>query len=212
MLLLPVAAKLRCGDAFEACIVSLTGGMPPRGGIARPWYAMHRRATYNVHHFLWPQLHVPDKSDLVVQAEFNTLREEVRGRTHAHICTVMLELQSAGNIRLEETSDDSTWQKTCTELLQSRFDAQAAANALGYTKLRVNRVARIHNKPLRLRFDAAVDGDDYNTEYMFWATGADAVDWDTAAIAQQGVPAVSKLCRCADDNLHVFYIFQVMCA
>lgn len=151
-----------------------------------------------MHHRLQPQLHAADTSDLAVQAEFNSLREQVRGRTYAHICTVMLELHSAGNIRLEEASEDNTWQKTCTELLQSRFDAPAAANSFGYTKMQINRVARIHNKPLRLRLDAAVDGDDYNTEYMFWATGADAMDWDSATIAQQGVPPVSKLCRCAN--------------
>lgn len=144
--------------------------------------------------------------ECALQEEFKQVREEVRSRTHAHICTVMLELQSAGNIRLEEATEDSAWKRTCTELLQSRFDAKVASAALGCTSLRVNRVARVHNKPLRLRFDAAVEGDDYSTEYLFWATSGDAAEWDSATIAQQGVPAVTQLARCADysvpDNVH----------
>lgn len=113
----------------------------------------------------------------------------------------MLELQSAGNVRVEEATDDCTWQATCSELLQSRFDANAAEAAFGCRQIKVTRVARIHNRPLRLRFDAALEGEDYNTEYMFWVTGTDTPDWDTATIAQQGVPEMSQLSRCAQPAI-----------
>jgi len=128
-----------------------------------------------------------------LQAEFDGVREQVRSRTHSHICSVMLELQSAGNIRVEEATDDCAWHATCRDLLHSRFDAGAAEVSFGCDQLKVNHVARIHNRPLRLRFDAALEGEEYRTEHMFWVAGMDTRNWDNAIIAQQGVPAVSQL-------------------
>eukprot|EP00892_Ulva_mutabilis_P012060 jgi/Ulvmu1/9226/UM005_0326.1 len=134
-----------------------------------------------------------------LQAEFNIVRDELQRRTHSHVCAVMLELQSAGNIRIEEATDDCIWRATCSELLHSRFDEDAAEAAFGCRQLKVTRVARIHNRPLKLRFDAAVEGEEYSTEYMFWTAGIDRSDWDTAAIAQQGLPRRSQLSR---DTAH----------
>ncbi|ESL05679.1 hypothetical protein TRSC58_06662 [Trypanosoma rangeli SC58] len=65
---------------------------------------------------------------------------------------LLLELNSCGNIRLEEGLPEDTWCTSAKELLSSRFDA-ALYESLGITGVKVNRVFRIMCQGQRERFD-----------------------------------------------------------
>ncbi|RNF26502.1 putative leucine-rich repeat protein (LRRP) [Trypanosoma conorhini] len=65
---------------------------------------------------------------------------------------LLLELNSCGNIRLEEGSPEDAWCANAKELVASRFDA-ALYESLGVTGVKVNRVFRIMCQGLRERFD-----------------------------------------------------------
>nr|XP_057946424.1 leucine-rich repeat-containing protein 9 isoform X2 [Doryrhamphus excisus] len=64
---------------------------------------------------------------------------------------LLTELQSVGNIRLEEGSATDPWFNSCCELLLSRF-SRSEYMSLGVLGIRISRVIRIHNSVLRLRF------------------------------------------------------------
>ncbi|XP_061700025.1 leucine-rich repeat-containing protein 9 isoform X2 [Syngnathoides biaculeatus] len=61
------------------------------------------------------------------------------------------ELHSLGNIRLEEGRATDPWFISCRDLLLSRFSLSDFMSH-GITGIRINRVVRIHNSGLRLRF------------------------------------------------------------
>ncbi|XP_054653543.1 leucine-rich repeat-containing protein 9 isoform X2 [Dunckerocampus dactyliophorus] len=64
---------------------------------------------------------------------------------------LLTELQSVGNIRLEEGSATDPWFNSCGDLLLSRFSGSEYMS-LGILGIKINRVIRIHNSVLRLRF------------------------------------------------------------
>ncbi|XP_057715236.1 leucine-rich repeat-containing protein 9 isoform X3 [Corythoichthys intestinalis] len=61
------------------------------------------------------------------------------------------ELHSVGNIRLEEGSATDAWFASCRDLLLSRFSVSDYMSH-GIIGVRINRVVRIHNSGLRIRF------------------------------------------------------------
>ncbi|KAM8915276.1 leucine-rich repeat-containing protein 9 isoform 2-T2 [Spinachia spinachia] len=65
---------------------------------------------------------------------------------------LLLELESVGNIRLEEGCSTDPWFTSCCDLLHSRFSHSdfKVYNIAGIT---INKVMRIHNSALRLRFE-----------------------------------------------------------
>ncbi|XP_008114930.1 leucine-rich repeat-containing protein 9 isoform X1 [Anolis carolinensis] len=65
---------------------------------------------------------------------------------------LLTELESVGNIRFEEGSPSDAWFNSCYELILSRFCAWDF-KAYGITGVKVNRVIRVHNRMLRLRFE-----------------------------------------------------------
>jgi hypothetical protein len=85
---------------------------------------------------------------------------------------INLELESAGNVRLEEStgSADCLWHRSCCELLESRFaSVSAEAETIGASKIQIHSVYRVHNRPLKLRMESVVSGEDYTTEYLLWS-------------------------------------------
>ena len=61
----------------------------------------------------------------------------------ACIARMVLELDTAGNIRLEEGRPSDLWYSSCVELLHSRFNGTGADyEGLGVTGLTVTSVAR----------------------------------------------------------------------
>lgn len=59
----------------------------------------------------------------------------------AHVARMMLELQTAGNVRLEEGKPGDAWLSSCADLVTSRFGG-AEYEALGVTGVTVTGVAR----------------------------------------------------------------------
>ncbi|MEW5304785.1 MAG: hypothetical protein WDW36_007372 [Sanguina aurantia] len=70
----------------------------------------------------------------------------------AHVARMMLELQTAGNVRLEEGGPGDAWLSSCADLVTSRFGG-GEYEALGVTGVTVTGVARVHNRWLRTRFE-----------------------------------------------------------
>ncbi|XP_019132652.2 leucine-rich repeat-containing protein 9 isoform X2 [Larimichthys crocea] len=65
---------------------------------------------------------------------------------------LLMELESVGNIRLEEGCSADPWFTSCGDLLLSRF-SHSDFKVHGITGIKINRVIRIHNSALRLRFE-----------------------------------------------------------
>ncbi|XP_055025567.2 leucine-rich repeat-containing protein 9 isoform X2 [Misgurnus anguillicaudatus] len=91
---------------------------------------------------------------------------------------LLLQLETVGNIRFEEGNTGEPWFTPCYDLLLSRFCA------LDYkphhiTGMKINRIVRIHNRALRLRFQEKLDSlvsvessafsqdHKHNMEYLF---------------------------------------------
>ncbi|KAK2826054.1 hypothetical protein Q5P01_020268 [Channa striata] len=65
---------------------------------------------------------------------------------------LLMELESVGNIRLEEGCSTDPWFTSCRDLLLSRF-SHSDYRVHGITGIKIDRVIRIHNSALRLRFE-----------------------------------------------------------
>ncbi|KAL0969049.1 hypothetical protein UPYG_G00222010 [Umbra pygmaea] len=65
---------------------------------------------------------------------------------------LLTELETVGNIWFEEGSNTDPWFTSCHELLLSRFCAWDY-KVYGVEGIKINRIIRIHNRPLRLRFE-----------------------------------------------------------
>nr|XP_020446740.1 leucine-rich repeat-containing protein 9-like isoform X2 [Monopterus albus] len=65
---------------------------------------------------------------------------------------LLMELESVGNIRLEEGCSTDPWFTSCCNLLLSCF-SQSDYKIYSITGIKINKVVRIHNSVLRLRFE-----------------------------------------------------------
>nr|ARS01405.1 leucine-rich repeat-containing protein 9-like protein [Oncorhynchus nerka] len=65
---------------------------------------------------------------------------------------LLMELETVGNIRFEEGCSTDPWFTSCYDLLLSRFCAWDY-KVHGITGIKINRIIRIHNRSLRLRFE-----------------------------------------------------------
>uniref|UniRef100_UPI0037E8E735 leucine-rich repeat-containing protein 9 n=1 Tax=Semicossyphus pulcher TaxID=241346 RepID=UPI0037E8E735 len=65
---------------------------------------------------------------------------------------LLMELESVGNIRLEEGCSTDPWFASCCDLLLSRF-SPSDFKVHSVTGIKINKVIRIHNSALRLRFE-----------------------------------------------------------
>ncbi|KAL3667330.1 hypothetical protein V7S43_007558 [Phytophthora oleae] len=88
--------------------------------------------------------------------DFDRLRTSLRCTSETNIARLMLELETGGNIRLEDGKPSDAWFGSCVELVRSRFflpDLQK----YGINDIRINRVTRINNRFLRNRFQARME-------------------------------------------------------
>ena len=69
---------------------------------------------------------------------------------------LITELETGGNIRLEDGRPSDLWYTSCVDLITSRF-VQSDYRAHGVTGVRVNGVTRIHNRFLRNRFEEKME-------------------------------------------------------
>ncbi|KAM9708384.1 leucine-rich repeat-containing protein 9 [Menidia menidia] len=65
---------------------------------------------------------------------------------------LLMELESVGNIRLEEGCSTDPWFASCCDLLFSRFNP-SDYKSHSITDIKIDQVFRIHNSALRLRFE-----------------------------------------------------------
>nr|XP_056707726.1 leucine-rich repeat-containing protein 9 [Euleptes europaea] len=65
---------------------------------------------------------------------------------------LLTELETVGNTRFEEGSPSDPWFNSCYDLILSRFCAWDF-KSYGITGVKVNRVVRVHNRILRLKFE-----------------------------------------------------------
>ncbi|CAG9462944.1 unnamed protein product [Pedinophyceae sp. YPF-701] len=123
---------------------------------------------------------------------------------------ILLELESGGNVRLEEGQPSDLWHTSCVDLVASRFHAGAYAPlALGIEGVRVMRVVRVHNRHLRHRFDrlmeqagaaAGAGGDGGGAaaagrqavEYLFLGEDLHLPGGSLSQVAEEGLPHPSE--------------------
>ncbi|KAM4625879.1 leucine-rich repeat-containing protein 9 [Polymixia lowei] len=87
-----------------------------------------------------------------IEAWYEQELSQVTNRKESMIHFLLLELENVGNIRFEEGSPKDPWFTSCYDLLLSRFSA-TDYKAHSITGIKINRINRIHNRALRLRFE-----------------------------------------------------------
>ncbi|KAJ8411732.1 hypothetical protein AAFF_G00153700 [Aldrovandia affinis] len=85
---------------------------------------------------------------------------------------LLMELETVGNIRFEEGSPADPWFNSCYDLLLSRFCVWDFKGH-GVTGIKINRIIRIHNRALRLRFEDKLHAllaseDTFSQNYKRW--------------------------------------------
>lgn len=109
------------------------------------------------------------------EAVASAARAAVLERSQASTRRLMVELETGGNIRLEDGKPSDVWYSSCVDLVLSRFVRKEYA-PYGIDGLRVTRVTRIHNRQLRNLFEEALESQVNTTnggykrslEYLFY--------------------------------------------
>ena len=91
-----------------------------------------------------------------LQMLFEIAKRELNDVAEESIARLIIELETGGNIRLEDGKQTDVWYTSCEDLLKSRFYAKHF-RAYNIGDIRVHRVTRIHNRFLRNRFDAKME-------------------------------------------------------
>jgi hypothetical protein len=123
------------------------------------------------------------------------------------VCTIsnyntsrlIVELETGGNIRLEDGKPTDVWYSSCVDLVNSRFFQQDFASH-GIADLRVVRVTRIHNRFLRNRFeekleslvDTSEPGYKRSLEYLFYGDDP-RLPGETLRVAEEGFRYASRV-------------------
>lgn len=81
-----------------------------------------------------------------------SLKRQLYGNSKQYIHKLMAELDTGGNIRLEEGTKTDKWYVSCIDLLKSRFHAEEMAE-FNITDIEVKRIVRIHNRFLKNKFE-----------------------------------------------------------
>ncbi|XP_078418403.1 leucine-rich repeat-containing protein 9 isoform X2 [Cetorhinus maximus] len=82
---------------------------------------------------------------------------------------LLIELETVGNIRFEEGTSSDVWFTSCHDVILSRFCAWDFKK-LGVTGLKINRIVRVHNRMLRLKYEDKIqsvlskEGSTYKSE------------------------------------------------
>nr|XP_046268045.1 leucine-rich repeat-containing protein 9 isoform X2 [Scatophagus argus] len=94
-----------------------------------------------------------------IEAWYERVLIQATNMTEYTVQFLLMELESVGNIRLEEGRSTDPWYihgiikfTSCCDLLLSRF-SHSDFKVYGITGIKINRVIRIHNSALRLRFE-----------------------------------------------------------
>lgn len=88
--------------------------------------------------------------------EFDRLRTNLQSTSDINISRLLLELETGGNIRLEDGKPSDAWFVSCVDLVRSRL-FPAELRSFGVQDIRINRVTRINNRYLRHRFHTRME-------------------------------------------------------
>lgn len=111
----------------------------------------------------------------ITEKQFQSFCNKIYRISEQNICRLLVELETGGNIRLEEGKPGDVWYHSCADLIKSRFNLQDF-KFYGVNGIKVTRVTRVHNRFLRNRFeeklDTLVDTSDpsykRSLEYLFY--------------------------------------------
>uniref|UniRef100_A0A7S1HYF6 U2A'/phosphoprotein 32 family A C-terminal domain-containing protein n=1 Tax=Eutreptiella gymnastica TaxID=73025 RepID=A0A7S1HYF6_9EUGL len=100
------------------------------------------------------QSHLSSKMKLIedIEVRFEEMTKMILSISQHSISRMMIELQTGGNIRLEEGRPTDVWFKSCVDLFKSRFFPSDYIQ-YGLKDVKVVKVTRIHNRNLRNRFE-----------------------------------------------------------
>ncbi|GMH33137.1 hypothetical protein BSKO_00971 [Bryopsis sp. KO-2023] len=128
---------------------------------------------------------IDNMSTKLVQAkeEFSGSCCQTQQLCEEYVHRMSVELETGGNIRLEDGKPSDLWCTSCMDLVKSRFCGDSFMSALGITGIHITRVTKVHNRFLRNRFEqhlaTVVDNADasykQSMEYLLFASrpGAD---------------------------------------
>lgn len=91
-----------------------------------------------------------------IDSRFEHARQTIAEVTHQQISRLVLELETGGNIRLEDGKPSDPWYSSCVDLMQSRFFAKDFTHC-NVGGIWVQRVTRVHNRCLRNYFESRVE-------------------------------------------------------
>ncbi|RHY83123.1 hypothetical protein DYB35_010700, partial [Aphanomyces astaci] len=122
-------------------------------------------------------------------AAFHSLVATLALLSEKTIRRLVLELNTGGNIRLEDGTSADVWYTSCVDLVKSRAFV-ADLHVFGVRDVHVHRVARINNRYLRNRFqermDQVLDGPDDHVKENVTKRGVTVKDSAAAATAKTG--------------------------
>lgn len=106
---------------------------------------------------------------------YDSIKKKVYEYCNQSIHKLITELETGGNIRLEEGKTNEKWYVSCVDLIKSRFH-QENMTQYGIKDIEIKRVVRIHNKFIRNKFEekmeSLVDVSNQNhkksLEYLFY--------------------------------------------
>uniref|UniRef100_A0A8B9JSA5 Leucine-rich repeat-containing protein 9-like n=1 Tax=Astyanax mexicanus TaxID=7994 RepID=A0A8B9JSA5_ASTMX len=105
-----------------------------------------------------------------VEACFRRNITQALDRKELMVQFLVMELETVGNIRFEEGNTSDAWFSSCYDLLLSRFCA-LDHKPHNITGIKINRIIRVHNRVLRLRFEDKLHSMNYKRflDYLFYA-------------------------------------------
>ena len=132
---------------------------------------------------------------------YDRAKESAYAICNTYVRRMAVELETGGNIRLEDGSVNDLWYKSCVDLVKSRSFMQDF-KALGVWGTKVVRVTRIHNRYLRHKFVENVHsltkkrsggdqannngGNDSSIEYLFYGEHLGGIEGELSHVIEEG--------------------------
>ncbi|KAM6969606.1 leucine-rich repeat-containing protein 9 [Tautogolabrus adspersus] len=152
-------SKLPAGSRKSACMLENTSSQQAEGSDDRrdtPTDISHdptmERKILSKIEALRERLLIWTRRIDEIEAWFQRDISQARNMMEYTVQFLLMELESVGNIRLEEGCSTDPWFTSCCDLLLSRF-SPSDFKVHDITGLKINKVIRIHNSALRLRFE-----------------------------------------------------------
>jgi hypothetical protein len=103
---------------------------------------------------------------------------------------MIVELETGGNVRVEDGKPSDVWYSSCADLVRSRLNLGELQHA-GVRDVSITRVLRIHNRVLRNRFEEKLES---------------LVDFSDASYKRnlEYLPPPPALCFCNNFNMYLF--------